>query len=259
MSISSNRSRYDNFCLSFGQLDDDEFQLVLDLTLRFHCLSFNDLIEEFLTGYYSVPDRIIQGCNHLLIVPMKKMDNRGCCVNSKKSGDMLMAQMKQFDSVCYYNDKFIFCKNAKEIKKYYQKGDIVCFIDDFVGSGKTFIDAYLSTRNYLQTMNINLLESSVIGVSAWAMDQGKREVMTIGLQLYCYQLFKKEISDYYPRPHNIEHKMRMYNIENKVCTKIKPVYRLGYGHCEALVSIAGRCANNTFPIYWKTKKAAFPR
>ena len=55
------------------------------------------------------------------------------------------------------------------------------------------------------------------------------------------------------------HLLRMYNMEKIVCDKISGKYRFGFGHCEALVSIAGRCANNTFPVYWKTPNATFPR
>jgi len=68
-----------------------------------------------------------------------------------------------------------------------------------------------------------------------------------------------EISDFYPRPQNMAHLLRMYNMEKIVCDKITGKYRFGFGHCEALVSIAGRCANNTFPVYWKTPNATFPR
>lgn len=258
MTIPVNKQRYDNFCRSFGQLNDMEFQLIIDLTRRFHCMSLIDLVEEFLTGYYCISETILQNCNHLLIVPMKKMNTRGYCIKKQKSGDMLMAQMQQMDEVCYYNDKFVYCKNARDVRKNYQQGDVVCFIDDFVGTGKTYYDAFRTTSNYLATRNKVLRPSDVIGVSAWAMNQGIIASQTHGLRLFCYRVYTKEITDYYPSPLNIAHKIRMYNMEKVICGKISGLH-LGYGHCEALVSIAGRCANNTFPVYWKTNNATFPR
>ena len=259
MTIPANKQRYDNFCLSFGQLDNMEFQLILDLTRRFHNISIIDLVEEFLTGYYCIPEAILQNCNHLLVVPMKKMNSRGYCVKKHKSGDMIMDQMQQLDEVCYYNEKFVYCKNAREVRKNYQQGDLVCFIDDFVGTGKTYYDAFRTTRDYLAIQNKMLGPSDVIGVSAWAMNQGKVACQALGLRLFCYRVFTKEITDYYPSPLNIAHIARMYNMEKIICGKIPGSLHFGYGHCEALVSIAGRCANNTFPVYWKTNNATFPR
>ena len=259
MAIPANKLRYDNFCSSFGQLKDDEFQLIMELTSRFHCMTFIELVEEFLSGYYSVPDNIIQRCHHLLIVPMKKMYRSGRCMRKFKSGDMLMAQMQQVDDICYYNDKFVYCKNAIEVARNYQQGDLVCFIDDFVGTGRTFYEAYQTTCNYLSTHNIALSTVDCIGVSAWAMRQGLLACQARGLRLYSFRVFQKEISDFYPRPQNMAHLLRMYNMEKTVCDKITGKFRFGFGHCEALVSIAGRCANNTFPVYWKTRNATFPR
>jgi hypothetical protein len=259
MTIPTNKLRFDNFCRSFGQLDEMEFLLILDLTKRFHNISLTELVEEFLTGYYCIPDKILQNCQHLLIVPMKKMDKDGYCVKQQKSGDMLMAQMQQQDDVCYYNDKFIYCKNARDVNKNFQKGDLVCFIDDFVGTGKTYFDAFQTTCDYLVTQNNVLTPLDVIGVSAWAMNQGKIASQNKGLRLFCYRVYNKEITDYYPRPLNIAHVSRMYNMEKIICGNISRRLHLGYGHCEALVSIAGRCANNTFPVYWKPNNATFPR
>lgn len=259
MTIPDNKHRYDNFCKSFGQLKDDEFQLIIELTGRFHSMTIAELVEEFLTGYYSVPDIIIQNCQHLIIVPMKKMYKNGRCVKKHKSGDMLMAQLQQMDGVCYYNDKFVYCKDAKDVARNYHQGDLICFIDDFVGTGKTFCDAYHTTCAYLATKNIILSTVHFIGVSAWAMKQGQTVCQTQGLRLFSYKVFQKEISDFYPRPQNMAHLLRMYNMEKTICDKITGKYRFGFGHCEALVSIAGRCANNTFPVYWKTPNATFPR
>lgn len=253
------KNRYDNFCKSFGQLKDDEFQLIIELTGRFHSMQISDLVEEFLTGYYSVPDIIIQNCQHLIIVPMKKMNKKGHCVKKQKSGDMLMAQLQQMDGVCYYNDKFVYCKDANDVASSYHQGDLICFIDDFVGTGKTYSDAYQTTCDYLAKKNIILSPDNFMGVSAWAMKQGQMACQDLGLRLYSYRVFQKEISDFYPYPLNKAHLLRMYNMEMTVCDKISDDFRFGFGRCEALVSIAGRCANNTFPVFWKTPNATFPR
>lgn len=258
-SITENNTRFNNFCSSFGELEEKEFQLIMDLTRRFHTLTFVELLEEFFTGYYSVPETIYSSSQHLIIVPMKKMRKNGYCVKRQKSGDMLMAQMMQMDDICYYREKFIYCKNARAVARHFNQGDVICFIDDFVGTGGTFHDAYNSTRAYLSTRGIHISTNDVIGITAWAMTQGINYCHSQGLRLFCYKRFIKEITDYYPAPENIAHKGRMLNIEREVCDNLPKYLHLGYGKCEALVSIAGRCANNTFPVYWKTKKATFPR
>lgn len=251
--------RFINFCVSFGQLEEREFQLIKELTRRFHTMTIVELVEEFLTGYYSIPDGLIQGCQHLLIVPMKQMKKNGDCVHKQKSGDMLLAQMEQVQDTCCYHEKFLYCNNATELSNIYSPGDLVCFIDDYVGTGKTFIKAYQTTSTYLSSLGIQLQANDVIGVSAWAMKEGISKCNEAGLRLYCYRVFNKEITDYYPSPVNIEHKVRMLKIESKLCKKLTEEYQLGYGHSEALVSIGGRCANNTFPVYWKKTNATFPR
>ena len=76
------------------------------------------------------------------------------------------------------------------------------------------------------------------------------------IRTYCSHVEKRGISDYYSGQMLAEKTELMNSIEKTI--KVKAKFHFGYGNSEALVCME-RCPNNTFPIYWLPKKAAYER
>lgn len=255
--------RYTNFCLLAGQMNDTEFALLYELTDRFHLLDMNNFIMEFLLGFYSSNDDLYRSSDHIYITPMKKVNDKGKHVKNSKSGDIVYSVMRAKRRLCEYEEKFVFCKDASEILVTFSDGDLICFIDDFVGSGKTYHDAFVSFKKYFSSLGKQLEGKDVFAITAWAMEIGYQFCQGKQLRLYCNKRFFKEISEF-PNYNDIEKKEKiqlMEQMEKVYGHNISAKYSLGFGKSEALVSILEKSPNNTFPIFWKAKNGQniFPR
>ena len=250
--------RFTNFCVSFGDLSQGEFDLILDLTKRFHLLDTADLIETFYGGYYSIPTEIIVSCNRLLFIPHKEINSKGNYKKEVKSGDFVFNQMSGTYSWCDFSEKFVFCKTAIDIFREFKEGDKICFVDDFIGSGEQCKNTFKSFQLFFENNGKILMPSDVFVISAWAMNQGIKYCEELGLSVYCDQAYCKEISEYYVEPVRSENIKTMKNVENKLFRYLG-AYSFGRNQTEALISISGKSPNNTFPIFWKGKNKPFPR
>lgn len=259
---SQQSERYDNFCSLAGLMSDDEFNLLYELTDRFHLLEINNFIMEFLLGFYSSDDDLYKNSNHIYVTAMKKVDAKGRHVKKSKSGDMVYNEFKANRSLCEYEDKFIFCKDASDVIASFSSNDLICFVDDFVGSGKTYSDTYITFKKYFKSCGKQLGKKNVFAISAWAMESGCNFCHSNQLRLFCHRRFLKEITDYSAYT-VLEKSLKIKLMEKMEKRYVNNVgaYSLGYGQSEALVSIFAKSPNNTFPIFWKVKNKLniFPR
>lgn len=263
-SWSLNDKRYANFCALAGQMNDVEFALLYELTDRFHLLEINNYIIEFLLGFYSSDDNLFEKSNNIYITPMKKVNAKGKHLKNKiKSGDTVYDEFQAKRKLCEYEEKFVFCRDASEILPLFAKNDLICFVDDFVGSGKTYDDTYKSFKAYFASCGKQIGVKDVFAITAWAMEEGFLYCNNRHLRLFCNKKFPKEITDFsgYTTLEKDEKIKLMEQMENSYGNNISPQYSLGYGRSEALVSILAKSPNNTFPIFWKAKynKNIFPR
>lgn len=252
--------RYDNFCSTVTNLSPEELSLMIDLTERFNILNNQDLMEEFFCGFYNVPDEVFLNSRNILCVPLKKITPNGEYLKKQKSGDQILTEMeglyKQYD----YSDKIILCKTPEIAINKFIQNDILCFVDDFIGSGESYIEAYDTFNAFFKTKHKILNKTNVIAVCAWAMEQGVKTCLEKDLKVYSEKIFHKAISDYYKNEDLNIKKKNMKEIEEQKC-KNQEQYSFGFHQCESLISINGKTVNNTFPIFWNTKNKTntFPR
>lgn len=254
--------RYANFCSLAGQMDDDEFNLLYELTNRFHLLEINNFIIEFLLGFYSSNDDLYKKSNHIYITAMKEVDVNGKHIKKSKSGDIVYDEFKANRNLCEYEDKFIFCKDASDVIVSFASNDLICFVDDFVGSGKPYNDTYKTFRTYFNSCGKRLEKKDIFAISAWAMEAGCDFCKSNRLRLFCNRKFAKEITEY-PDYTVLERELKiklMKKMEKRYVNNVGR-FSLGYDQSEALISVFAKSPNNTFPIFWKAKNKLniFPR
>ncbi len=124
-------------------------------------------------------------------------------------------------------------------------------VDDFVGTGETAIGAI----EYIHELFPGLEDNRHISILCIvAMQAGIDAIKKTGATVYTSTICNRGISDYYKGDDLSRAIDTMRNIELKL-KNLNPDFYFGYGHSEALVCME-RCPNNTFPIYWITKRDA---
>ena len=92
--------RYENFCSLGGKMKTDEFELLFELVDRFHLLDICNFMDEFLMGYYSCNDAILQNAHSVIITPMKEVDIHGHHKLRDKSGDVVFSMFQEKRTLC---------------------------------------------------------------------------------------------------------------------------------------------------------------
>lgn len=139
--------------------------------------------------------------------------------------------------------------SLKQIRSFQNK--MIVLVDDFIGTGKTAIDAVNYARKELPYLKD---KAQIAVLSIVAQEEGIHLLSSFGVKVYTTHIIKKGISDKYTGDALVEARQYMNEIESQL-KKLKPEFKFGYEQSEALVCME-RCPNNTFPIYWYTKKNA---
>lgn len=260
-------------------------QLFYDLTKRFKRLDLLDLIPHLVDAYNNVDSALLANARKIYFLALKDYISSGqqrrnllmagkfkSLIQHFRDGpqdtkihgaDLLVNLFEKSEyRTMAHSSKFIFPSNFEKFKSHFKpKVDLLILIDDFTGTGDTAIKALkilykkkrLGSKLFSEknTIILNLLSQSE-GVKMILNDQRTKVFQKTALG--------KGITDHYPVS-QIEIRLKeMKTIEKSV--DIDPRVSLGYGKSEALVSICGKCPNNTFPVFWhETKKhaAPFPR
>lgn len=255
--------RYENFCSLGGKMNSIEFELLFELVDRFHLLDICNFMDEFLMGYYSCDDAIFQNAHSVIVTPMKEVDMSGRHKLKDKSGDVVFSMFREKRTLCEYEAKLVFCNDAVDVKNVLQDNDVICFVDDFIGTGSTYLNTFRSFVTYFQSLNIEIGNRNIFAVTARAMHHGFDYCKENDLRLFCSEIFDKAISENpnYTATEISDRKALMVQMEKSYGYRITSTYSLGYMKSEALISIMGKSPNNTFPIFWKAKHDfnIFPR
>ena len=127
----------------------------------------------------------------------------------------------------------------------------IILVDDFIGTGNTALGAI----DYIHELYPALTDNCKISIlSIVVMQQGKQAIEKTGATVYASIICKRGIADNYKGVALTDAQNKMTAIEQTL-KGLKPQFHFGYGQSEALVCME-RCPNNTFPIYWYTKKDA---
>lgn len=126
----------------------------------------------------------------------------------------------------------------------------IILVDDFIGTGETAVDA----AGYIEELYPEINPGQISFLSIVVMKEGKAKIEACGHKVYSSIQCGKGISDVFTGEELVTATRNMQEIESTLKSLDKE-YMFGYKQSEALVCME-RCPNNTFPIYWLTRKTA---
>lgn len=242
--------------------DDNQKNLVLDLTDKFEYIDYGSLLLELQETFgYCVRQKSQSGMRNVLVAPLKgpfiemqkKAPNGKFLFSKSKSSDMVYPLLKNSLTDETLLDAVKFCDDPFLVSNKFQPGiSVMILVDDFIGSGKTaetHINAYIE---YLGQCKLHCTYKDFCIVVDIAMKQGVDYLSSLGINCYSKRIQGRGISDdaRYTENQKQENKLLMQNIEKKILCKMNPKYSLGFCQSESLVSIMNKVPNNTFPFYW---------
>lgn len=244
------RDEFSDFCSMLECLENEERELVLSLTDSFLKVGIAEYIKNFLVAFDSMIHDLAQtDKKRIFLTPLLHPSNIG----KPKSSIALYYQVKSLlhDLRMKHSQYRIFfmdnLSSAFDPKLAISDSDVICMIDDFIGTGETAIEVI----DYMS--NLGILNDSIIILSLVGQSIGVERIHKFA-KVYVSLLRNRGISDL---SDNVDDKIKiMLEIEQKM--KVDKEFGLGYGASESLVKMV-RTPNNTFPIYWFTKSKSIPK
>ncbi|RYE57542.1 MAG: hypothetical protein EOP48_05575 [Sphingobacteriales bacterium] len=253
------KNAFSAFCEVLPHFSEQQRDLIHELTERYLWLSAREYEERFDRILNSIDQSALDKCSRLYLFPIIKREDE----HQIKSGTHCIYYFK--GTIISLNPKFqdldiILIPNYTELEstKFQNDGtDILLLIDDFIGSGDTFDQAWTEIKKNT-TVSIDFIHVLSLALQADAF----KTIKDLGFKLYFTEIRNRGISDYYSMDKEEKIKL-MEEIENIINP---PAFcSFGYKSSEALITLM-RTPDNTFPFFWmkyelgsKSLKAPFYR
>lgn len=258
---------FENFCSIYEHLNQEQTDLVLELTNDFLWLRENEYFPRLKNVLIKLSQKKHLNLDRVYVIPMVSPKDRAT-MKTKSSHHLaylcrnnVLKHLKEFNkSIFIIVDDLTRLPTRKFLEK---NNHPIIVVDDFIGTGDTAteaLDEILALQNY---SNKNLFVMSLV-----SQNRGKSSISKKGYELISDVIVSMGITDKYKGKEQAKNKKVMASIEDILAKdkKFDQGYRFGYKKSEALVSMI-RTPNNTFPLYWrncsfeKGKKwnAPFPR
>lgn len=240
-------STFERYLKTLSKLSVEQQNFMLQLSSRFLHIEQDKYLKELLGPLKELRSKYPN--SNLIFLPCLPKEDQG----KTKSSTAVLYQLKGTTIKKHIQlGKHYVCESISlDVFNRLEKQDfLIVLVDDFVGTGETAIGAVDYVRELCPFMENNKRIKLLCIV---AMQDGISKTAEKGVELFCRHIESKGISDYYKGDELIKAKEQMESIEKTMKTKAE--FRFGYGESEALVCME-RCPNNTFPVYWATKKLA---
>lgn len=231
---------FNRFTKRIDLLQKDEMvELFLELTKRFLWVKLEDYPRYVETLLRQAIEHIPQHQKKIYVVSSKSIIN----IPNEKSGDMVSYIARSLEcklsdmhkSINTYSGMF-FCPN-----EVIQENKKIVLLDDFIGSGDSAMQVIKEAKFF------GVQEENIILATIAIMEDGKKRIMSKGIDVKYIFSCQKGISDYYSGGDLIRYKRIITEMGSALGIKKDVV--LGYKDSEALVSMF-RTPNNTFPVFW---------
>jgi hypothetical protein len=238
---------YDDVLNRFGELVDvleqDEIELIIDLTEKYQWLTYNEYHTSLRTLLKQLATHSLVNKKRVYIFPVIKPTDE----HKIKSGHAVMYMLGSIKSSLdeYKNIEFIQLKEFKDLKEgklILNSDDFLILVDDYIGSGKTL------SSTLLQIDNNKSIKNNYAILTVAMQEDAKNQLKNAGIKYYNSLSLSKGISNHYNSPELEKRLKTMTKIENRIPKVTK--YRHGYEKSEALITLM-KTPNNTFPIFWK--------
>lgn len=232
--------------------DEDEVDLAVDLLSVYEYIPFNELMFRFNDLLYELYKNIPKG-EKILIFPYGKVG---------KSGTLVTYPLKNTIAFKKRENDIILTHDYENVINPASFNHIV-FLDDFIGSGKTFCKEF-SKPNYLQKWLTDHNIENIYILSSIIMVEGKKYILDRFPKIKIISEERNKIFDPTLSPLNVFGNLG--HIENTTLKhgntlKVGPfpyVFPYGFDNSQSLISYFHCTPNNTLSIIWGANKNWFP-
>ncbi|TWI03191.1 hypothetical protein IQ05_00121 [Flavobacterium tiangeerense] len=236
--------------------DKDEVDLAIDLLSVYEYVPFNefmfrlnDLLNELL--------KVIPLGDKIIIFPYGKVG---------KSGTLVTYPLKNTNAFKKRENDIVLTHDYENVENPTSFNHII-FLDDFIGSGKTFCKEFSKPNNIQQWLTTNNIENIYI-LSSIIMVEGKKHILDRYPQIKIISEERNKIFDSTLSPLNVfgnlSHIEKMA-LKHGNTLKVGPypyVFPYGFDNSQSLISYFHCTPNNTLSIIWGANKnwtPLFPR
>ncbi|MDH2208670.1 phosphoribosyltransferase [Empedobacter sp. GD03644] len=247
-----NKDNYESTFNSLAKFQDeilinkDEYDLFIELLKNFNWIDINN----YYSIYFKLMRELISNLGiknkNLFVFPIIKKKHEF----NVKSGSFVIYLLKSIlDKIDTDNNyKFEDINNYESLRKTKIKpSDVIILVDDFIGSGETFLECI----DEIKKVNNSLLGN--IKVLTLAVKKDTLDTVLKSYNVYYELEIMKGITDYNSIVNAPIKKDLMRAIEKRIFNIGYNQFSLGFNESESLISLA-RTPDNTFPIFWRKYK-----
>lgn len=249
----NNKDLLTRFTTALSKLEDQQQELIINLTKQYTYIP-SDKYEDYLIQILDKASSKDLLRNKIYVIPLLKFTGKFEKEMKQVKSSNYIAYL--FKSTILKSRPWIKGKNIKvynflledDIKDINVKGNLVIFIDDYIGSGRT---AKECIDNYITQ---GLDKKNILVVSLYIEESSKSKLEGNEINYITSEFPMNNINDLIDE----EQKEELKKISKRLGSNDEP---FGYANTGGLVSMI-RTPNNTLPFYWVDKKgriAPFPR
>jgi len=244
----NNNSRFNKYYKMLIALDEKEQELILKLSERFLHINQPMYLEELKKPIENLIENNPEVSKYY-VLPMISKKDKG---NISKSAFQILYLFKGSSLSEFVDLKGCQFQTIANIEKFFlnkeclKKNERILFVDDFMGTGDTAIEAL----EYFHELAPKIVNENISLMSIVIHNMAIRKLDIDFDLVYKYEI-KKGITDFFDGDDLDDSVQLMKNIEKKL-KGLRQEFSFGYKQSEALVSMQ-RIPNNTFPIYWIDK------
>ncbi|MGO4822206.1 MULTISPECIES: phosphoribosyltransferase-like protein [unclassified Flavobacterium] len=236
--------------------DEDEVDLAIDLLSVYEYIPFNELMFRLNDLLYELYKSIPKG-DKIIIFPYGKVG---------KSGTLVTYPLKNTNAFKKRENDILLTHDYKYVTDPGSYNHIV-FLDDFIGSGKTFCKEFSKPNDIQQWLTDNNIENIYI-LSSIIMVEGKKHILDRYPQVKIISEERNKIFEPTLSPLNILgnlsdiEKTTLKHGENLKVGPYPYVFPYGFDNSQSLISYFHCTPNNTLSIIWGKNRnwtPLFPR
>lgn len=231
---------------------ESEIELAIDLLSVFEYIPFNEFMSRLNELLFEILKDIPIG-EKIIIFPYGKVGKSGTLVTYPLKNTTAYSRRK-YDLLITHDLEML-----EDIRDY----NHIIFIDDFIGSGKTFIEEFIKVQRFENWID-NSLFKNIFLLSAVMMEEGKAAIETAffsRVQIHAEVRSKIFLSGKSPLTIFLKSLLPLKTIASRYGSGMNPANPLGFDNGQSLISFFHGTPDNTLPIIWEHNKwfAIYPR
>lgn len=231
--------------------EENEVDLAIDLLSVFEYIPFNEFMFRLNHLLFEILKEIPSG-EKIIIFPYGKVG---------KSGTLVTYPLKKTSSFKRRENNILLTHDLEKLETLHQYKNII-FIDDFIGSGNTFIEEYKKIQRIKNWIDNNKIEKFYL-LATIIMEEGKLKIENSFSEIKVHAEVRNKIFENDKSPLKVfKNVLPLKTLAKKYGYSLSPASPFGYDDGQSLISFFHGTPDNTLPIIWvedKKWKSIFPR